>query len=59
MVEGRQPDWEDGYDLWHTILGSVADVFVTFDKRLADHLVRVPVEGFRVARSLRELLDLL
>ncbi len=59
MVEGRQPDFSDGYDLWHAILASVADVFLTFDKRLAEHVARVPVDGFRVITSLRELLDLL
>jgi len=57
VVDGRQPDFGDGYDLWHVILASVADVFVTGDRRLAGHLTRIPAaDGFRVVSSLRELL---
>ncbi len=57
VAEGRQPDFGDGYDLWHAILASVADVFVTGDKGLAGHLARIPTaDGFRVVTSLRELL---
>ncbi len=53
----RQPAWSDYYDLWHALTASVADVFVTFDERLAGSLARVPVDGFRVVTSLRALLD--
>jgi len=49
----------DRYDLWHAVRASVADVFVTLDQRLADHAACVPVEGFRVVTSLRDLVDLL
>jgi hypothetical protein len=56
-VEGGPPDRNDSYDLWHAVMASVADVFVTFDQRFATHLARVPVEGFRVVTSLRALLD--
>ena len=50
----------DGYDLWHAILGSTAEIFVTFDHRLADHLERIPnLTGFRVVRSVGELLRLI
>lgn len=48
----------DGYDIWHTILGSTAEVFVTFDQRLANHIARVPtLDGpeLRVVRSVRDL----
>jgi hypothetical protein len=59
VVEGRDPHRGDGYDMWHAVLGSTADVFLTLDERLAGHLERIPrVTGFRVVRSLRELLDL-
>lgn len=56
VVEGREPHRGDGYDLWHAVLASVADVFVTFDERLAGNLVRVPMDGFRVVTSLPALL---
>jgi len=57
VLERREPHRSDGYDLWHATLASVADVFVTFDERLAGHLARVPVDdGFHVVTSLRALL---
>jgi len=46
----------DGYDCWHAILASTADVFVTFDRRLADHVERIPDVPVRVARSIKDLL---
>src|SRR3989442_1280594 len=52
----RQPRRHDGYDLWHALQASAADVFVTGDERLAALLARVPLDGFRVAASLDELL---
>jgi hypothetical protein len=55
----RLPDRNDVYDVWHSILAATADVFLTFDKRLADHVERIPsVGGFTVVRSVRELLQL-
>ena len=48
----------DSYDLLPAIKGSVADVFVTYDERLAEMLSRVPIENFRVLSSILELLDL-
>lgn len=52
---GRKPDFGDGYDIWHAILASTADVFITRDKRLFEHLDRVPdVDGFRVAKGFEE-----
>lgn len=57
QVRGEvQPDPNDGYDIWHVIGASAADAFVTQDQALAQRLERVPVNGFRVVRSLRELL---
>jgi len=57
VVEGRDPDRGDGYDMWHAVLGSTADAFLTLDGRLAGHLQRIPgVPAFRVVRSLRDLL---
>ena len=56
VVERRQPDRGDGYDQWHAIQSSAADVFVTRDDRLARLLARVPIEGFRAVTSLRDLL---
>jgi hypothetical protein len=57
QVQFRLPGRGDGYDLWHAVLASTADAFVTLDKRLADHLERVPaLAGFRVARSVGALL---
>ena len=55
-VNARNPDIGDGYDQWHAILASTADVFLTGDGRLAEHLTRVPTDGFRVFRSVPELL---
>jgi hypothetical protein len=53
----RRPHRGDGYDVWHAILASTADVFVTFDGRLADHVERIPDVGNpRVARSVEALL---
>ncbi len=56
VCEGFQPERNDGYDLWHAIQASAADVFVTRDTLLANRLARVPIDGFRVVTSLRELL---
>jgi hypothetical protein len=56
----RRPHRNDGYDIWHAILASTADIFVTFDGRLADHIERIPgLDTFRVVRSVRELLAML
>lgn len=56
VAKGRQPDLGDWHDGWHAILASVADVFVTRDKRLAEVLARVPGNDCRVITSLDELL---
>jgi hypothetical protein len=57
IAAGREPDFGDGYDIWHAILASTADVFVTKDQQLYDHVARVPgVDGFRVVKSIREAL---
>jgi hypothetical protein len=57
QVRGEvQPDPNDGYDIWHVIGASAADALVTQDQLLAQRLARVPVDGFRVVKSLRELL---
>jgi hypothetical protein len=57
QTQVRLPHRNDGYDLWHAVLGSTADVFVTFDRRLAGHVEAVPgVPGFRVVRSVKDLL---
>lgn len=55
----RVPSRGDGYDVWHAILAGTADVFVTFDGRLADHMEQIPNAGVRTVRSVRELLKLL
>jgi hypothetical protein len=52
--QSRQPKLGDAYDLWHAILASVADVFVTYDKRFSELLKRVPI-GFHVFSSVPEL----
>jgi hypothetical protein len=51
-----QPQISDGYDLYHALMASAADVFVTYDKRLADSLDLIPLAEFRVVRSLDALL---
>ena len=56
-VQPRRARRGDGYDAWHAISASAADIFVTGDEDLAEQVERVPMEGFRVFRSLRELLD--
>jgi hypothetical protein len=57
VVEGCAPAHGDGYDMWHAVLGSAADRFVTCDQRFAGHLARIPgVDGFRVFASMRDLL---
>jgi hypothetical protein len=55
--QSRTPQRGDAHDLWHAILASVAEVFVTYDERLAASLSRVPVDGFRVFSSIPELLQ--
>jgi hypothetical protein len=52
----RRPARGDGYDVWHVILSSTADVFVTFDRRLAEHVERIPDVPVRVAGSAKDLL---
>lgn len=44
-------------DLWHAIVAAVADMFVTYDKRLAELLSRVPIDDFHVFSSIRELIQ--
>jgi len=56
-LQSRTPQRGDAYDLWHAILASGADVFVTYDERLAGLLRRVPVDDFRVFSSIPELLQ--
>lgn len=56
VAKGRQPDLGDWHDVWHAIMASVADVFVTRDRRLAEVLARVPGNDCRVITSLDELL---
>src|SRR5205814_7537 len=53
----READRGDGYDLWHAVLASVADVFITGDGDLEKNLGRVPIGGLRVVTSPRALLD--
>jgi hypothetical protein len=55
----RRPARSDGYDVWHAILASTAEVFLTLDSRLADHVERVPDVGVRVTTSVRDLLVML
>lgn len=54
--EPRQPRRSDGYDLWHAGMASAAEIFATSDERLAKIAERVPVEGFRVVRSIGEII---
>jgi hypothetical protein len=57
QTQVRLPNRNDGYDLLHAVLGSTADIFVTFDRRLAGHVEAVPgVPGYRVVRSVKDLL---
>jgi hypothetical protein len=56
VVENRVPAAGDGYDLWHAVLGSTADAFMTCDARLARNLSRIPVDDFHVVTSLAPLL---
>jgi hypothetical protein len=56
-IQAPLPRRGDGYDFWHAISASAADVFVTDDKPFANRLKEVPVEGFRIVGSLAELLD--
>jgi hypothetical protein len=51
-VEGGSPRIGDGYDLWHALMASAAEVFVTHDEELARRLNRIPVTGFTVVRPL-------
>jgi hypothetical protein len=53
----RAPKWGDDYDLWHIILASTAETFVTYDDRLFKLLTRLPVEGFGIFPSISALLD--
>jgi hypothetical protein len=53
----RETDRGADFDLWHVLLASAADIFLTGDRALASNLRRVRVENFTVVTSLRELLD--
>ncbi len=56
--EFRTPAASDAYDVWHAILASTADVFLTLDGHLAKHIKRIPdLDGFRVVTSVAELLE--
>jgi hypothetical protein len=56
---GRVADFGDGFDIWHALLASTADIFVTGDQRLYEHVARIPnVPGFQAARSLDEALEI-
>lgn len=57
QTQVRLPHRNDSFDLMHAVPASTADAFVTFDRRLADHVESIPgVPGFRVIRSVTELL---
>lgn len=56
-IQSRHPRRGDDDDLWHGLTASVAEIFVTGDRRLAQLLRRVPVANFEVVESLRQLLD--
>ena len=56
-IETRQTDWGDGYDNWHALEASAADIFVTGDDGLAKKLKQLKIADFTVVTSLRELLD--
>jgi hypothetical protein len=51
---GRLPEIGDGYDLWHAIQASTANVLVTNDDRFFNHMRRIPGTGLTVVKSLRE-----
>jgi len=55
--ETRQTNCGDVYDLWHALLASAADVFLTGDGNLVDNLGRLRIDGSRVVTSLRALLQ--
>ena len=57
-LDTRQVDRNDGYDNWHALEASAADIFVTGDGRLATRLKSLNIPDFTVVASLRELLDL-
>jgi hypothetical protein len=56
-IETRQTDPGDGYDNWHALEASAADIFVTGDDGLAKNLKRLKIADFTAVTSLRELLD--
>ena len=56
-IETRETDRSDGYDNWHALEASAADIFVTGDTGLAKNLKRLKIADFTVVTSLRELLD--
>jgi hypothetical protein len=55
--QSRKPQLGDAYDLWHAILASVAEMFVTYGERFAGLLRLVPIDGFHVFSSIPELLQ--
>lgn len=52
----RMPVRSDQYDLWHAIMASTADAFVTYDRNFAKLLRLVPLDGFSVYSSISTLL---
>jgi hypothetical protein len=57
VVERRSPRPSDAYDLWHAVMASAADVFVTRDESFARLLARVPMDNFTIATSINALLE--
>jgi len=58
VANARKPEIGDAYDFYPAILASTAEVSLTCDQRFAKHLSAVPTDGFRVARSVPDLLAL-
>jgi predicted nucleic acid-binding protein len=53
----RAPKRGDDYDFWHIISTSTADAFVSYDARLVELLMRLPIDDFRVFSSIPTLLE--
>ncbi len=56
LFEKRKPDRGDSRDMKHAVLASVADIFVTYDRNLAELMKRIPIKNLEICTDIHELL---
>ena len=56
LFEKRKPNRGDSRDMRHAVLASVADIFVTYDRNLAELMKRIPIKNLEICTDIHELL---